>query len=478
MELSLLYGVNQIQLENRLRIWHKRITGGNAVSLRLVINGGSGHQRLDELGLAHFVEHIVFDLDDERKGTKKLAAEIEQSGGYVNAVTELDSTVFVAEVPAHKLEKCLELIDVCISDPNFSEEAINKERQIILNELASDDGEFWYKISRRALGDCAINYSGIGTTDTIKRIRGEQIEAFFKNNYVLNKMTLICIGDIEFNVLQDLIIKKIVRLRNNNAPRENYRCPEGREGFVKIKESRVKNSILYGFRVPGYTKQSKEFYILWFLQDYLQDTLFSFVREKGLSYTMSVMYNINNFSGLFQFYIRYIKKGRKAVMKKIEETIENLRNNLIEPDDFEKSKLSIINQYLNYLKDQKELADVYQQYADIYGDIGEIKDDVNKLQSLNPDDIKAVVSRYFIRDRAFVVTQGMSEQISDILWPSFAFLFALRFMARFFYTSSTLFNKILISLTALSAGLIIWLLIERKRLLRLIEEIQRDSAKT
>ncbi|MFH0791191.1 MAG: insulinase family protein, partial [Candidatus Omnitrophota bacterium] len=381
-------------------------------------------------------------------------------------------------VPAHKLEECLELIDVCVSGPDLSEEAINKERQIILNELANDEGEFWHRISRRVLGDCAINCSGIGTPDTIKRIRREQIEAFFRNNYVLNKMTLVCVGDIEFNVLQDLITKKIVRLRNNNARRENYRCPEGKEGFIKIKEPCAKNSILYGFRVPGYKKQSKEFYVLWFLQDYLQDALFSFVREKGLSYTMSVTYNINNFSGLFQFYIRYIKKGRKAVMKKIEEAIENLRSNLIEPDDFEKFKLSTINQYLNYLKDQKELADVYQQYADIYEDIGEIKDDVNELQSLTPGDIKAVVGRYFIKDRAFLAAAGMYEQILDTLWPFSAVFFVLGFIARFSYPSLARFNKILILITALSSGIIIWLLIERKRLLRLIEDIQRESTKT
>ncbi|MFA5260759.1 MAG: pitrilysin family protein [Candidatus Omnitrophota bacterium] len=479
MEPGILTDLKQIRLENRLCIWHKKITGDNAVSLRLVIQGGSAHQKLSELGLAHFVEHLVFGFEDERTGAKQLVAEIEQSGGYINAITGLDSTVFVAEVPADKLGHCLELIDSCVSQPDFSEETINKEKQIILNELANDDSDFWNNIFRKVLGPCALTYSGIGTPQTLKRISKDKIEKFYTRHYVLNKMTLIGVGDVELAALRDVAISKIKRLRSNDEPREHYSCPEGPRGYLKISEPRANNSIIYGFRVPGSCNQGKEYYIFWFIRDFLDKQLFNFVREKGLSYHSEVCYTVNNISGLFYFYVRYIKTGRRAVIQKCESLVNDLKNKPLDAAQFDGIKTEVVNQYIQYLKDKKGLADCFQQYADLYEDVHLIKDDLLELRALTPEDIQVTAKKYFIHDKTFAVWGGYKNVISKKISPFLVSIVLLSLFERLLKAESSLTVKILLLSTTVLAGVVVWLIIDRRRqqdmLLEMRDEIKKNQ---
>jgi predicted Zn-dependent peptidase len=163
METDLLKDLTRTELPNKLQIWCRGLPNTDFISLRLIIMVGSAHQNLKNLGLAHFVEHLVFNFGNENNSVKQLFDEIEQSGGYLNATTGLSSTLFTADISCNKLEKCLELIENCFLCPDFSDKTINNERSVILNELQNEPNEFWYRIYRKVLGNHALAYSGIGT---------------------------------------------------------------------------------------------------------------------------------------------------------------------------------------------------------------------------------------------------------------------------------------------------------------------------
>jgi predicted Zn-dependent peptidase len=196
---------------------------------------GSAHQSLDDLGLAHFVEHLVFNFRKENPFINKIYEEIQQSGGHINAETGVGSTVFTADIPIIKLSSCLELVSFCFLNPGFSERAINNERQIILNELDNQD-DFWFKVYRKILGKHALTYSGIGTTKTLQRINKEKIKSFFKKNYVLNKMVLICVGGINHEKLIQQVKSKWKNLPVNEERKIYHGYPELKKKYTKVSE--------------------------------------------------------------------------------------------------------------------------------------------------------------------------------------------------------------------------------------------------
>lgn len=390
------------ELPNKLKIWLKKQEGTNLISLRLAIMTGSAHQDIKNLGLAHFVEHLVFNFTKENHSIRQLYREIEESGGYINAVTGLSSTLMTADIPKEKIDICLELIQECFSYPDFSDKIIKNERKVILNELQNDPNNFWFWIYRNIFGKYPFAYSSIGNFKTIKDINRKKIEDFFHKNYVANKMILICVGGIEFEDLKTKVELKLNRLQNNSEKIKTYYFPKVKNKLIKINSFFAKRTFLYGFRVCGYLNNQKDYFTLWIIRDYLYKILFDFIREKGLVYEIYVTYYPFNLAGIFYIYVSYMKKGLRQLRKKVKEEISNFKNNMMNEAELNKIKNYTINQFINFLRDSKELANYYVSLTESFDEGQEFKNPIEELNALTPLEIQQISNRYFSKNKSFI----------------------------------------------------------------------------
>lgn len=197
--------------------------------LRLVVKAGSVLEDDDQLGLAHFVEHMAFN------GTKnfpkhELIAFIEslgmRFGAHLNAFTSFDETVYMLQVPTDKpeaLEKSFQVLQDWAQNVSFEASEIEKERGVVLEEWRSSRGAGM----RNAEKIFPVMFKGsryadrlpIGKPEIIEHGKAERIKQFYKDWYRPDLMAVIAVGDFDKAAIEKLVTADFGTLPEATSPR-------------------------------------------------------------------------------------------------------------------------------------------------------------------------------------------------------------------------------------------------------------------
>ncbi|WP_404423510.1 M16 family metallopeptidase [Nibricoccus sp. IMCC34717] len=177
------------------------------VSLRLIVAAGSLHERDDERGLAHFVEHLAFRGTRDFPG-EALANMLQREGfafGPDNtAFTLYDHTIYHLEMPRNDeetLRKALLVFREYSSNLTFDPVLIEKERGVILSEKAMRDTADYRNSQRHTEvlfpGSLPARRSPIGTEDVIRTCTRDTLVGFYDAWYRPERLALVAIGDVD-----------------------------------------------------------------------------------------------------------------------------------------------------------------------------------------------------------------------------------------------------------------------------------------
>lgn len=208
----------RFRLENGLRVWaHERPRSGT-LALLMQVPVGLRHETRQNNGVAHFVEHLVFTGTAKWPEEQAVLDTIRRVGGYVNARTSYEDTVYYLHLKADDLELGLEWLAEVLFRPTLVEEKYEKERGVILQEKGGEFGRlgklfewlerknlgydvFW-AVRRRLFPDSALLMPVIGTDESLRKVDYPTVVAFYRAHYVPNNMTLIAVGDLEVTPLR------------------------------------------------------------------------------------------------------------------------------------------------------------------------------------------------------------------------------------------------------------------------------------
>ncbi len=225
-------GLRQAQLANGFRYALLRnAEPKDRVSLRLVVRAGSLHERDDERGLAHFLEHMVF------RGTKRhpngtLTAELQKLGigfGPDNtAFTLPDYTIYHLELPDTRdatLRQALEVFREYAQEVTFDPGLIERERGVVLSELETRNtpGDRAGRANLAFLFPQARQVARvpIGTADAIRSFTREQFVAFYDAWYRPERMALVIVGDLDPTKVEPAIADVFGEMRARGLARND-----------------------------------------------------------------------------------------------------------------------------------------------------------------------------------------------------------------------------------------------------------------
>ena len=224
-------------LENGIVYYIRRNTEPeNRAELRLAIDAGSILEDEDQLGLAHFLEHMLFN-GTERFEEQELINFLERTGMRfgpdVNAYTSFDETVYMLEIPmdsAEIVQKSFDVLEDWASAATLSDEEIEKERGVIVEEWRSRQESVQGRISEQVLPALLQDsrYAErlpIGDTTIIKNAPPEKLRSFYQNWYRPSLMAVVAVGDFEVDEMEALIQEHFAGLE---GPAD---APERTEGF-------------------------------------------------------------------------------------------------------------------------------------------------------------------------------------------------------------------------------------------------------
>lgn len=218
------------QFENGLQYMIRRnaLPAGRA-ELRLVVNVGSLVEDNDQLGLAHFVEHMAFNgtKNFPKLETVRFLESIGMRfGPSINASTSFDETVYMLQVPTDKpevLARSMLILGDWAHNVSFDPAEIDKERGVIIEEWRLRRGAA-ARMQDQQLpillkGSRYAERMPIGTLDHLRTFKHDSLTRFYKDWYRPDLMTVIAVGDFDPAVMRQLIITHFGALPQPANPR-------------------------------------------------------------------------------------------------------------------------------------------------------------------------------------------------------------------------------------------------------------------
>lgn len=194
---------NTHQLSNGIRLIHKPVASRIAHA-GLFINAGSRDEKKNEHGLAHFIEHALFKGTAKRK-SYHIISRLEDVGGDLNAYTTKEETCVHASFLKEYTDRAIELISDIVFHSTFPEKELEKEKEIVIDEINSykdNPSELIFDDFEEILfPDDPLGLNILGTPATVKDFSTQKILSFIKHNYQTDKMVLSVVGDFEFKYL-------------------------------------------------------------------------------------------------------------------------------------------------------------------------------------------------------------------------------------------------------------------------------------
>jgi predicted Zn-dependent peptidase len=191
---------NKTVLPNGLRIVTAELPHTRSATVSVYVGAGSRYEKDEEAGLSHFLEHMLFKGASRRPTAREIAEAIESVGGMHNAATDREVTVYYAKVPHTAAETTIDILSDMVRDPVMDPPELEKERHVILEELASVEDNpaelAGILIDETLWPGQPLGRNVGGTPGSVRSLPLESVNRYFRRQYVPENMVLVVAGNI------------------------------------------------------------------------------------------------------------------------------------------------------------------------------------------------------------------------------------------------------------------------------------------
>jgi len=293
-------------LSNGLRIVTENMPGLKSASVGIWVTAGGRHERAEQNGIAHFLEHMAFK-GTARRTALQIAEAIEDVGGYINAYTSREMTAYYARVLEADVPLALDVIADIVLNPAFDPAEIEIERGVILQEIGQvldtpDDIVFDW-LQEVAYPDQPIGRSILGPAERVSAFSKSDLAGFVTERYAPGEMIVAAAGAVD----HDAIVKAAEKLFGDLKPRLSKPVTPALFTGGERREARELEQVHFAlaFESPGY--RDPAFYTAQIYSSALgggmSSRLFQEVREKrGLCYSIFAQAGAYEDTGMITVY--------------------------------------------------------------------------------------------------------------------------------------------------------------------------------
>lgn len=343
--------IYKTKLNNGLTIIYVPFQNIRSVYLTLQGLAGSYQETPDEIGVAHFLEHMLFEGSRKYPSAEKLGALIDNVGGYRNATTFGTKTSYSVRILNDHIENAFEYIYELAFDPLFAKDAKIKQKRIILEEARreKDNPDYHlYKKMRRTLypPEQRRTYPIIGREKDIGKINERMLHKFWKEKYTGQNFVLGICGDLNFKKIQKHANKYLANIQKG----KKHIIPKPKKSLTtktitSNRESSKQVKIFINFRAPK--NHVPDSYAAISLRNILgvgpDSRLFKKIRlDAGLAYNVGATYEPKIYDGTFEIYVYTAEENVKRVLDIIKFEIEKICKDVVEKKEFERNKYVIL----------------------------------------------------------------------------------------------------------------------------------------
>ncbi len=378
--------------ENGLRLIHYRVPT-KAAYCGLIINVGSRDEREEESGIAHFIEHVIFKGTEKRKAYHVLS-RLEDVGGELNAYTTKEDTCVYATFMAKDYERTLELFADIVFHSVFPEKEIEKEKDVVLDEIDSykdSPGELIFDdFEEQVYEGCRIGRNILGNEAAVKSISREMILNFVERNYSPDRMVISSVGDIPFEKLVRLVEKYFACYARRGEPLVRVKPEIYVPRFVEVNKDTHQCHCIVG-NVAYDNKEDKRLPLSLLMNllggSGMNTRLNLNIRERyGLAYNIEASYTPYSDTGICMIYFGCDRENADWCLDLCKREMRALYEEKLGPVQMKRAKTQMIGQLTISSENYENLMlsigksfliyDKVDSLEDVYAQIGEITPEV------------------------------------------------------------------------------------------------------
>jgi len=352
-------------------------------------------------GISHVIEHMFFKGTSKR-GVGEIARQTQALGGYLNASTYYDRTVYHTEVPAENLKQALEIQADALLNSAFDAGELKKEIEVVLQEnnrkLDNPPAVTAEKLYETAFQQHRMKRWRIGTPDGLRALTRDDIVAYVKKYYRPSNIILSIAGKVDVEETIAEVVKHYGSVPADDSALERDASPaepdqkEIRYGWQRgpIEQSHI----ALGFHTPGVlTDDARALEVLAAILGEGRASIFNrYVRdEKGLITTGSA--GLNAFQDLGFFEVDFETDKALEAQTAVLAEIENVKKNGVTKEQLARAKALIAQNYYHQLETVDGLAQDLAYYEAL-GDWKKALAYIPAIQKVSVDDIARVAKKY------------------------------------------------------------------------------------
>lgn len=192
--------IRRATLDNGLQVVLKEVHSAPVISTWLWYRVGSRNELGGDTGISHWVEHMLFK-GSARFPKGEIMRAVDRLGGYLNAMTSHDFTVFYTTLPSRYAGLALEIEADRMVSAEFSPSEVEAERTVIIAEREGGENEPSYMLGEEVCASAfrvhPYHHQTIGWKEDLLRLRRDQLYAHYRRFYVPNNAVLVCVGDFD-----------------------------------------------------------------------------------------------------------------------------------------------------------------------------------------------------------------------------------------------------------------------------------------
>jgi len=399
-------------LPNGFRIVTEHMPGLMSASIGIWVQAGGRHERPEQNGIAHFLEHMAF------KGTKtrsplQIAEEIEDVGGYINAYTSKDMTAYYARVLSADVGLALDVISDIVLNPVFDPREIETERNVILQEIGqtldTPDDIIFDWLQEVSYPDQPFGRTILGPAKRVGAFSQQDLINFVAQHYGPNQMILSAAGGVD----HDEILTKATELFGHLPRHEPFQML--RADFLGGEKRKVKKleqaHFTLSFEAPSY--RAPDVYAAQIygmaLGGGMSSRLFQKVREEnGLCYTIFAQSGAYEDTGQITI---YAGTSSEEIASLAQLTVEELKR---APQDMssaevERARVQLKAGLLMGLESPSSRAERLARLLAIYDRVPSLDEAIAKIDAVTCQDVREFAANMNMARSAMVLYGPISK---------------------------------------------------------------------
>jgi predicted Zn-dependent peptidase len=394
-----------------------------AVLAQVLVETGSAYENKKNNGISHFLEHMVFKGTKRRPSTKIIAEEVDGIGGQMNAFTGQEETGYWIKMPSGYAENAIDLVADIYLNPLLEQREINRERGVILQELAMYEDLPMRKVEEEfeelLYGDQPTGWKIIGTKENIESMKRGDMKKYMAEKY-LSKSTVVTVaGNFDITKVKQQL-EELFGLKKNNKRKLPKKKTIEKQSSPQVKLLTKKTDqthLVLGFRSVDMFDSKR--YALSLLSTILgggmSSRMFLNIREReGLAYYIHTSSELGRDAGVFVVQAGVAKENLKKTIKLMLKEIKKIANKKVSVKELKKAKERLKGNVKIGLETVQSKAGFFGNQELFYEKVESPEEILVKYENVTAEDIQAVAKYIFKNSKLNLAVVGPHKNKKEL----------------------------------------------------------------